>query len=338
MTFARVARDTTLSVTSDMSPLVMTLPENKLFETSRAGKFTVPVKIERHNEFKGNPRLEARGMPPEIKVAPVTLDAQANEANVEIAIDSKAPLGEYSLFFVVQSKINYQRNPEAAKCAEENKKMFVEQVAQLAEAAKVADVAKVEAEKKVTELAASADKPETAEARKAAEEEKVKAIATAKVTADKLLAARAEQQEVDKRVSALTEAAKPKEIDAFVASPALTICIAESPLKMTFVLPPAPIKAGQQGEITVNFERLFGFAGPVDVDVELPSGVAGLSIDKIQIAQDESDGKLIVKTDANTSSGNHQVKLHLRMNFNGHALEVDRTAEVKIEEANATAK
>ena len=331
MTFARVLRDATLSVTAEVTPVRMSLVEDKVWETARAGKIVVPIKIERHVEIKGNPKLDVRGLPPEIKLAPVTLDAQTTDAKFEITVDPKAAPGQYPFFFVLQARIPYERNPEAARRAEAQRQAFAVVVTQLSEAAKTAEAAKVDAEKKVAELAAAGDKPELADARKAAEEAKTKTAEATKVAMEILNAALEEQKLVDKQAKDQAESAKLKDIDAFAASPSMTINVAEAPIKLVVTPAPAAIKYGTQAEIGITFERLFGYAGPVVVEVEPPQGVAGVSIDRIEIAPDQSAGKLIAKVADKATVGVHVFKLHVKLNFNGQNLQVDRAVEVKVE-------
>ncbi len=333
MTFVRIAQEATLAVIPELAPVTLTMLEDKTWETARAGKLTIPLKIERRIEIKGNPKLEARGMPPEIKVAPITLDAQANDAKVEITVEPNTPPGDYSLYFVLQARGGYQRNPAAVARAEEDKKKFAELVMQLTEAAKTAEADRVGAEKKVSDLAAVGDNAETTEARKVAEEAKAKVIELAKVSLDTLKAALEEQKVVDKRAVDLAEAAKPKEIETFTASRTVSINVAEVPVKLTIISPVTAIKSGEQGDIAITAERLFGFAGPIDLETTLPSGVAGISIDKIQISPEQPEGKLIVKAAADSTPGTHVIKVRARLNFNGPSLQVERTVEVKIEPA-----
>jgi len=336
MTSARIAREATLAVIPELAPVSLTFLEDKPLETARAGKLTVPLKIERRMELKGNPKLEARGLPPEIKIAPVTLDAQSNEAKVEIAVEPNTPPGDYSMYFVFQARGNYQRNLAAVTLAEEEKKRFTELLSQLTDAAKVADAIKVEAEKKAADLGAASASPEIAsseiaEARKVAEETKAKAIESAKVAQEILNAAIEELKAVERRLTDATNAAMPKEIETFSASPTLTIHVAEVPLKLAITSPATTIKSGEQGDITITAERLFGFAGPIDLEPTIPPGLAGINIEKIQIPMDQAEGKLTVKAAANATPGSHLINVSARLTYNGQNLQVKRMVEVKIE-------
>jgi hypothetical protein len=337
---ARINHDMILAVLEEAIPIRL-LTEDKVWETSRAGKFTIPFKFERKNEIKGSFKVELRCLPlnmfPFPQAPTKILDPQVNEGTVEVVIPPNMEPGQYYGYFTVQARMAYERNPEAAQRAEAQKQAFAALVAQLTEASKAAEAAKVEAEKKATEVAAAtANDPTKAAERTAAEDAKNKAIEAAKVAAESLRVATEEQKGVDKRAVDLANAAKPQDIEGYSNSVPVAIKVLEAPIALV-ATPSDPIKQGAEGEISLSLQRLFDFAQPVDIEAQLPGGVAGITVEKTQIAPAAQAGKLVVKTTAAATPGNHQVLLRAKLNYNGQALQIDRPVELKIEKVEAAA-
>lgn len=295
-TRARINGDIALSVVAEPHPLSVAIEGEPTREVSRAGKLSIPVQITRREGVKGALQLAAQNLPKTIKAATLTLDEKTQKGTLEITVDPKAPVGPRSFYLASQATVSYQRNREAARRAEEEKKKFAQLVAQLTETSKAA---KTEAEKKAA--------------------------------AEKLKAAQAEQKVVNKRAADLANAAKAKDVTVFVQSLPVTLRVVEAPISLAATAPPAAIAQGGQGEITVKIERRFEFADAVDVEVELPKNVKGVSIVKTQIAASGSAGKLVVKAAADATPGTHRATLRAKLKYNGQSLQVERPLEVKIE-------
>ena len=71
----------------------------------------------------------------------------------------------------------------------------------------------------------------------------------------------------------------------------------------------------------------------MEVTVEPPKGVAGLSGAKVTLAKDKNDSKLEIKTDKNTPPGDHTVTVRAKAKFNNVNVESTETFVVKVAKA-----
>ena len=334
---SRVSPDMMLSVIGEEAAFQLVAAEDKPWEVARAGKLDIRYKVPRLHELKGSIQLELRGLPgsafPQLPSA--VIDAAATEGTLSLTMPTKVLPGDYATFLVGQVRVAYPRNPEAAARAEARKQEFIAQVTQFTEQSKAAEATRIEAEKKVADLAASAADSGQAATIAAAAEAKTKAIEAAKAAAENLRAATEEQKVVDKRATDLANAAKPQEIDSFIASGTLIVRVVEAPITFS-ATPPTAIAAGAAGEIPVAIKRLFDFTQPVDIEAQLPAGVTGITLEKMQLATGAESGKIVVKADAKATPGTHAVIVRAKLNYNGQALQIDRPVEVKIEPAANT--
>jgi hypothetical protein len=323
-----------LSVIEEEAAFRLVAAEEKPGEVARAGKLDIRFKVPRRHELKGSLRVELRGLPPSLfpQLPSVVIDGQATEGTLSLTMPTKAQPGDYAAFLVGQVRVAYPRNPEAAARAEARKQEFAAELAKLTEQSKAADTLRIEAEKKATELAASAGDSGQAATIAAATEAKNKAVEAAKAAAETLRAATEEQKFIDKRAVDLANAAKPQELDSFIASDTIIVRVLEAPMEFTATAP-AAIKAGSTGEIPVSLKRLLDFALPVDVEAQLPAGVTGITLEKTQLAADAAAGKIVVKADAKATPGTHTVIVRAKLNYNGQGLQVERPVELKIEAA-----
>jgi hypothetical protein len=63
------------------------------------------------------------------------------------------------------------------------------------------------------------------------------------------------------------------------------------------------VKAGAETEIAIKATRLFDYAGELKVQLVLPQGLTGISAAEIVIPAGQSEGKLVVKAEANVGPG-----------------------------------
>jgi hypothetical protein len=174
----RVSKNMMLSVIEEEATFRLVATDEKPREVARAGKLDIRFTVPRRHELKGSLRVELRGLPPSVfpQLPSVVVDGQAAEGMLSLTMPTKAQAGDYAAFLVGQVRVAYPRNPEAAARAEARKQEFTAELAKLTEQAKAADALRVEAEKKATELAASAGDSGQAATITAANEAKNKAI------------------------------------------------------------------------------------------------------------------------------------------------------------------
>lgn len=151
----------------------------------RKGKAVeVPIKVERRDGFNEALVINAIGLPPSLKVAPLTIAAGAKEGKLSVEPTPGAPLGDISFYVSASTKINYIRDKAGADAAMKKKAEIEKTSTDLTAAAEAAKKA-----------AAAAPKEKKA----AADEVATKAAAKAKAAAD---LARAATTEADAKMKA----------------------------------------------------------------------------------------------------------------------------------------
>ncbi|MDA1050236.1 MAG: hypothetical protein O3C40_07120 [Planctomycetota bacterium] len=185
---------------------------------------------------------------------------------------------------------------------------------------KVADQAAVDAQAKAKE----------------AEDAKVAAEKNAVDTDAKLKRAQAAKAAADKQVADTTKANAPVDKNVAYISTPIRLRIVSTPLKLTAAAPANALKQGEKLELPVSLERLYGFAEDTEVTLELPKGVAGLTISKVTIAKDQQDGKFEVTAAKDATPGDHAVTVRAKAKFNGLDVEATQQVVLKVEKVEAT--
>jgi hypothetical protein len=188
---SRLTGDFVLAVSGvESAPISVEAVENKLWETSEAGKLKIALKLTRRADFNANLKLKAIGIAALDKLKEIEVDGKATNATVEIDLaEHKIPAGTYSFYLQTQTAGKYRNNPEAAKAAEEALKQAKKLVADLTAAIKSAPEAKQAAIKAATDSTAKAKA--ASETVGGAAKVAGEAEALAKAAAEKLAAAKA---------------------------------------------------------------------------------------------------------------------------------------------------
>jgi hypothetical protein len=155
---SRLSRDFVLAVSGvESAPISIESSENKLWETSVAGKLKIPLKVTRRADFNANLKLKAVGLGALDKLKEIEVDGKATNATVEFDLtELKIPAGTHSFYLQTQTPGKYRNNPEAAKAAEEALKQAEKLVVDLTAAIKTAPAVKQAAIKTATDSAAKA--------------------------------------------------------------------------------------------------------------------------------------------------------------------------------------
>lgn len=95
----------------DLSPLTITLGDDKAVEVKKGESISLPVKITRREGGKTNVVLRARDFPPGSSGADLTIAADKSEGSYEIKTGTTPP-GTYSLWLQAESKIKVKPNPQ----------------------------------------------------------------------------------------------------------------------------------------------------------------------------------------------------------------------------------
>ena len=216
----------------------------------------------------------------------------------------------------------------AANPADENLKTAVAMAQKAAEAANAKAAAANEdvaaAQKSLDEATAKA---------KAADEAKVLADEQAAKATELAAQAAALKTATDKLATDTANAAKAKKVNVPIVSTPVTIKITPAPITLA---PPsaAALKQGAMAEVPLAITRLYDFNDQVNLQVVIPSGVAGISIPNTNVPANMSAGKVQISAAANATVGQHQLIVRATMSLNGQALTVEQPLQVTIAKAD----
>jgi hypothetical protein len=401
----RIARDLVLSVMDkEMQPAMVTVGEDKVYETARGANLEIPVKVTRRDGFNEAIKLTKANLPNDIAIKEINIGAGAADGKLEMTLNQQnVKAGTYTFFLKGETKLKYARNPDAIKSLEAEIKDFADMQKVLqdaltkantdkqaattaqqtatneknaadkaktdaatasqqaaAKAKEAADklaqakdaAAKDAANKGLADAAAAAQKASddaaaaaktaadkaietdkaavaAAEKAKAADEAKTKADAAATEAQAKVTAANTQKQQLDQQLNTVKQANQPKDMNIVLVSTPVKVRIVDCPLKIA--APPAAvtIKAGEKGEATVAFERMFGYADTVELTAD-NAGVGGLTIQKADVPKDQTQGKLMLTTTKETKPGDYTLTVKAKSRFNNVQAEISVPLAVKI--------
>jgi hypothetical protein len=95
--------------------------------------------------------------------------------------------------------------------------------------------------------------------------------------------------------------------NAFIAEPSTPIQVTVLPKQLAQVqlsTNNVNVRAGKEAEVTVRVNRMYDFDGEFKVELVLPSGTKGLHAEETTIPAGANEGKLVLRADADTGSGN----------------------------------
>ncbi len=132
-------------------------------------------------------------------------------------------------------------------------------------------------------------------------------------------------------LTAVTNQNKPADINLYVASSPIVMRVHAHPLKITAPQALGKLQPEKTLELPVSIERLYGFEDKVDLELELPNGIKGLSVDKASIDKGKKDAKLTLKAAKDLTPGTHTAKLKLRLRFNNVSLVAEQPITIETE-------
>jgi hypothetical protein len=196
--FSRMTRDFAIALSDrETAPLALEPVEDKLWETSVAGKLQIPIKLTTRGEFKSNLKLKVAGVPALDAMKEFDFDAKATNGMLELDLSPhKLAAGDYVIYLQTQTPGKYIKDPDAAKAAEQAAKDAERIAAESTEAAKTAVDGKQAAQKAAADAEAAVKQASQAlsSASKLAEEAEaqtkacVEKLSLAKAAAEKTLA------------------------------------------------------------------------------------------------------------------------------------------------------
>ncbi len=191
--WSRMTGSIALSVIdSESVPFTVSIEGPASHELKRMGKINVPIKVQRHDGFKGAVKITGGiGVPnPAVAAKEVTIPADKDEGVLEIDVKQNAAIQDYSLFVSSESPIQYARLPRLAERLNAQRKELDDSVKALTEELK-----------KAREAATAAT-----------EDAKAQAQARVKAAEDELKMAGDMLKMIDAQAKKATEAAKPKAV------------------------------------------------------------------------------------------------------------------------------
>lgn len=322
-------------------------------KATKTGIYTFYLRADTKIKHSRDPAAVARATE-----AQTTLDALVKEVTetLKVANESKAATAKAAVDAAAAAKLAAEAKTaadaaakqaaDAVQVAATNLAAATEAAAKgegdeaLAKAATAAEKAKADAD---AANAAAAEKQKAAEQAATDAQAKVKEAEDAKVAAEKnaadtdakLKRAQAAKTAADRQVADTTKANAPADKNVAYISTPIRLRIVDTPLKLTAAAPANALKQGEKLEMPVSLERLYDFAEPAEVTLELPKGVAGLTISKVTIAKDQTDGKFEVTANKDATPGDHAVTVRAKAKFNGLDVETTQQLVLKVEKVEA---
>lgn len=334
---ARAARELTMAVVASESvPVAITLGEGKAWDMSRAGKVEIPVKITRREGFKEALTLTPLGLPAIFKPQPVAIAAGASDGKVTFDVPGNAPLGTFSFYLRAPAKVSYKRDAAGADKAANFKKEMEKLSTDLAAAVKTAEKAVQDADKAAKD--AQAELKKATDANRAALDAKAKETAAKKTAADEALkvaqakakAAGDAKTVADKKATDMANAAKPKDLNIIIPSNVAQLSITAAPIKLSLKNDKPSVKVGEQIDIAVAAERLYGFADAIELEVALPPELKNVKVTPKPIAKGQNEAPITLATAKDSAAGTYTITLRGKPKFNNQNLTVEQTFTLKV--------
>ena len=153
---ARLTPDLALAVSAEAAPLRVRSAEDKVWETAREAKLSIPLELIRQNDLAEQLELKPLNLPAGVK-AEIAVAEDGSKGTLDLTVEASAAPGTYHFVLEGKVKLSYRRNPEAAEKAEANRKSIEEQLAKLNETSKQTAKAQSQFEAAAQESAKAAE-------------------------------------------------------------------------------------------------------------------------------------------------------------------------------------
>ena len=317
-----------LATRSEVAPVSMSAGVPALVETSIGGSIEIPLKLAKEGTFKGNAKIYLAGLPNIAK--PASLDVDLNkvaDGKLTVALkpsnENKYAPGRYEVYTRADAVLQYRPDPQAGLEASEDLKAVEALAVEAGEALKLVEA-------KRGEIAQAGLTEDERASQSAAAEEAISLAQARKKAADE---AKARAAELLKQAEARNA---PRDLRLAAYSAPFVLDIAPAPLLFKEVPPELQVSQGGQSEISVGFERRFGFAENVELSLVPPKDLKGFELPPVTVAKDPSRGSLIIRAAADAPVGEHLFTLVAKVNFNGVACDLQQPLKVVVVAAAAT--
>ena len=135
----------------------------------------------------------------------------------------------------------------------------------------------------------------------------------------------------EQRARLANDIAQPRDYTLVYYSNPLVLQVAAAPIALTIAAPAKTAKPGEKVELPLVLERRFGFAANVDAGLVTPPNASGLHAGDLSIPAGQNKGTLVVQLDPQVKSGDYNVIVRARMNFNGQASQLELPVVIKVQ-------
>ena len=97
--------------------------------------------------------------------------------------------------------------------------------------------------------------------------------------------------------------------------------ILKSPISLTLGQRDLQLTPEGSVELPVTVDRRFGFADEVQLELQVPNSVKGISAEAVKLAKDQGTGALKIVAGKDATKGDHSCTLKSRLKFNGLDIE-----------------
>src|SRR6056297_459310 len=312
----RLVSNVTLSVLDrQKAPLSVQLGDGTDLVTSRGGKIQIPIKVVRGEDVPDDLKMKMVGVTG-VNLPETTVKGKEGSYPLEVTAPH-FPIGIHTILLTGTTKYKYAGAPEAINKVEEESKRLEAVVKKLSDLEKQAQ----ENLRKTLEAATkeTGNHP-LAEQVKQAEEESRRLTGLSKRAVKR-------KQETDNELNTVKNKNKPRDINVPFVSTPVRLRVVPSPVTLQVDTPPAA-KQNSQTVVTAAIERKFGFVDRVDITVEMPAGVSGITAKPLSFEKGKTDGKLVLILAANATPGTHLIKVHAKLKFNN--IDIDTTNELTL--------
>jgi hypothetical protein len=184
---------------------------------------------------------------------------------------------------------------EVVKKAQEGQAAAAKLLTDAQAASKAATDAVAAAEKAAADAQAAVTQKTTA---------KQQADAAKKTADDGVKSADASKKAADKELADATKYAAAKDLNVFAPTTPVVVTITKGAFTLAAAVPGGgAIKQGQAIEVKVTAQRINGFQGPIQVELAMPPGSAGLTAEAVTIAADQTEATLKITAAGDAPEG-----------------------------------
>jgi hypothetical protein len=231
--------------------------------------------------------------------------------------ENKYVPGTFEIYVSGDANFQFRPDPLAVVEATEDQKAVEQLVVQAGEELKKAQARKGEIAKSSLTADEKAAQTAAADAEIAKAQERSNAAAEANKRAAEIL-------------KQANERNKPRDLKLLGYSRPVTLKIAAAPVRFKQAPPVIEVAKGAAAELSVEIERLYGFADTVELSMVPPKDLKGFEPKPVSVAKDQGAGRMGLRANPDAPDGTHAFDLLAKMNFNGVNCELRQPIQVRV--------